>query len=528
MRSWIAFPVAGAVACGGGMHTQAPAPTPAPPPTAPTVTTGRAMGPASITAEDVRRRIFLVADDSMRGRATPSAGLETMAGYVASEFRRFGLRPMGDSGGYIQRYPLEIYQARGDSAAVWATGSAPMRWTLGQNMKFLQGRPVADHVAATAVLITGTPQAGGGLDSATVTGTVAIVPIGATGFAGATALLQRHPIAIIAVLALPDSTWAQFPSRESGIEVRNPAEGGGLTVPPVLVIRDSVARPWLTQAGVDLDSARAAATGALTARALTALTVHVMLPTRLLRRTSAPNVVGMLEGSDPVLQHQYVLFTGHMDHIGQPGDGEGCTARGADSICNGADDDGSGSVAVLELAQAFASTAERPKRSLVFMTVSGEERGLWGSAYFADHPTVPIDSIVADLNSDMVGRSDTLKDSMAVIGREHSDLGTTLDVVAAAHPELHMTPVGDRWPQENLYFRSDHYNFARKGIPILFFTSGLHVDYHQVSDSPDKIDVDKEARFVKLAYYLGLTVANTPERPKWNPESYRRIVQGGN
>lgn len=528
MRSWITFPVAAALACSGGMHTQAPVPTrPAPAP-APTVTTGRTSGAAAVTADDVRKRIYIVADDSMRGRATPSAGLETMAGYVASEFRRMGLRPMGDSGGYLQRYPLEIYQARGDSAAVWATGSAPMRWTLGQNMKFLQGRPIADHVAATAVLITGTPQAGGALDSATVAGKVAVVPIGATGFAGATALLQRHPAAIIAILALPESIWAQFPSHESGIEVRNPAEGGGITVPPVLVIRDSIARPWLIQAGVNLDSARAAATGALTARALPALTVHVMLPEKLVRKTSAPNVVGMLEGSDPALRHQYVLFTGHMDHIGQPSDGEGCTAKAADSICNGADDDGSGSVAVLELAQAFSSTPQRPKRSLIFMTVSGEERGLWGSAYFADHPSVPIDSIVADLNSDMVGRSDTLKDSMAVIGREHSDLGATLDGVAAAHPELHMTPIGDRWPQENLYFRSDHYNFARKGIPILFFTSGLHVDYHQVGDSPDKIDVEKEARFVKLAYYLGLAVANAPEKPKWNPESYRKIVQGGN
>ena len=90
-----------------------------------------------------------------------------------------------------------------------------------------------------------------------------------------------------------------------------------------------------------------------------------------------------------------------------------------------------------------------------------------------------------------------------------------------------MTPVGDRWPQENLYFRSDHYNFARKGVPILFFTSGLHPDYHQVSDTPDKIDTDKEARFVRLEYYLGETVANAAQKPQWNPDSYRRIVQGG-
>jgi Zn-dependent M28 family amino/carboxypeptidase len=226
------------------------------------------------------------------------------------------------------------------------------------------------------------------------------------------------------------------------------------------------------------------------------------------------------------LKKEYVLFTAHMDHIGTPGSGEGCAARGADSICNGADDDGSGTVAVMELAQAFASAGERPKRSLVFMTVSGEERGLWGSAYFADHPTVPLTSIVADLNSDMVGRN--AKDTLAVIGREHSNLGATLDSVAAVHRDLNIKPVGDLWPQEGLYFRSDHYNFAKKGVPILFFTTGLHPDYHQVTDSPDKIDAEKEARFARLLFYLGMAVANSPQRPRWNPQSYKQIVGGSN
>jgi hypothetical protein len=508
-----------ALACGGHGLQPAVAPTPAVPPTAP-------VGAASITADDVRGRIYRIADDSMRGRATPSPELDKMAAYVAAEFHRFGLLPGGDNGGYLQRYPLEVYEAIPESAAVWATGAAPRRWTLGQDMKFVQGQPVANRMAEGAILVTGTPQSGGALDSAAVTGKIAVVPIGATGFAGATALIQRHPAAIVAVLELPDTAWAQFPS-QSGKVVQNPNEGGGLVIPPVLVIRGVGAKPWLAQAGVNLDSARAAATAPLTARAIPGLTIHVDLPRRLLQRTTAPNVVGILEGSDPLLKHQYVVFSGHMDHIGTPPDGEGCAPRGADSICNGADDDGTGSVAVLELAEAFASAPVRTKRSLIFLTVSGEERGLWGSAYFAAHPAVPIDSVVADLNSDMVGRSDTLRDSMVAIGREHSDLGTTLDRVAGAHPELRMTPVGDRWPQEQLYFRSDHYNFARKGVPILFFTSGLHPDYHQVSDTPDRIDTEKEARFLRLEYYLGETVANAAQKPQWNPESYQKIVQGG-
>ena len=118
------------------------------------------------------------------------------------------------------------------------------------------------------------------------------------------------------------------------------------------------------------------------------------------------------------------------------------------------------------------------------------------SEYFAEHPTVPLSNIVADLNSDMVGRN--WKDTIAVIGKEHSDLGRTLDRVAAAHPEFRMTPIDDIWPQENFYFRSDHYNFARKGVPILFFFNGTHPDYHQVSDEVTKIDAEKESRIIKI------------------------------
>src|SRR5207248_6028304 len=124
----------------------------------------------------------------------------------------------------------------------------------------------------------------------------------------------------------------------------------------------------------------------LAAHPLADVRMQLAVHQQLLERTSAPNVVGILEGGDATLKQEYVLFTAHMDHIGTPGAGEGCTARGADSICNGADDDGSGTVAVMELAQAFTTARERPKRSLVFMTVSGEERGLWGRAYFAQHP----------------------------------------------------------------------------------------------------------------------------------------------
>jgi Zn-dependent M28 family amino/carboxypeptidase len=233
--------------------------------------------------------------------------------------------------------------------------------------------------------------------------------------------------------------------------------------------------------------------------------------------TSAPNVAAILEGSDPQLRHEYVVFSAHMDHVGV-----GRAVSGADSIHNGADDNASGTAGVLELAEAFAQ-GPRPRRSLIFLAVSGEERGLWGSEHFAANPPVPIRQVVANLNMDMIGRN--WRDTIVVIGREHSDLGSTLARVNAAHPELGMTAIGDLWPEENFYFRSDHYNFAKRGVPVLFFFNGVHADYHQPSDSPDRIDAEKQARLLRLIYHLGVEIADAPERPRWVDESYRTIVK---
>jgi len=211
-----------------------------------------------------------------------------------------------------------------------------------------------------------------------------------------------------------------------------------------------------------------------------------------------------------VLKREYLVFSAHMDHIG-------VTPGTADSVNNGADDDASGTTGVIELAEAFTRPGGRPKRSIIFLTVSGEEKGLWGSRYFSEHPPVPVDRIVADINIDMIGRN--WRDTIVAIGKEHSDLGTTLERVNREHPELGMTAIDDRWPEERFYFRSDHYNFARKCVPILFFFNGVHPDYHQVSDSPDKIDSEKAARILRLIYHLGRAVGDAPARPKWNPAS---------
>jgi Zn-dependent M28 family amino/carboxypeptidase len=196
-----------------------------------------------------------------------------------------------------------------------------------------------------------------------------------------------------------------------------------------------------------------------------------------------------------------------------------------DSIYNGADDNASGTAAVIELAQAFAGTAPRPRRSMIFLLVSGEEKGLWGSRWYAENPTFPIESTVANINIDMIGRNWT--DSVVAIGKEESTLGASVERVAADHPELGVEVVDDQWPDERFYYRSDHYNFARQGVPILFFFTGTHEDYHRPSDEPERIGYEKMTRITRLLYYLGLDVANAPEKPEWDEAAYQRVVEGG-
>ena len=232
----------------------------------------------------------------------------------------------------------------------------------------------------------------------------------------------------------------------------------------------------------------------------------------------APNAVGVLPGSDPGLAGEYVVFVAHLDHIGSVTSGEGCVASGADTICNGADDNASGSAAVLELARAFAGLTPRPRRSLLFLLVSGEERGLLGSTYYVAHPAVPIAQTVAAVNLDMISRN--APDSLLVIGMGLSSLGARVGAVTAAHPELNLRPAGVGWP----YGGSDHVPFGNAGVPTVMFFAGLHPDYHRPSDELARTDADKGARITRLAFYVGLDVANRTARPTWNAGAPAPVV----
>lgn len=491
------------------LAAQAPSHVEAPPPRI-------ARAAASITETDVAHRIGVIAADSMMGRDTPSRGLELTAQYVADQFRRFGLAPGGDDGSWFQRYSVSrrrLDQAR--SQVVFRAGAASATARFDRSARYTRGEVPVKPVEAPAVLLGGalTPDVVGKLplDGKVVLYAPNPTTSSVTAVQVERALRLHAPAAVVFVSPLDSAAFlARIPRRapeRTGIDFR-------VHSPLFLEVTESVLPGVLKGAGARLAEARAARQPVL--RELPELQVRLELRDSVLSRLTAPNTVGILEGSDPELKREFLVYSAHMDHIGiSPGQ--------ADSINNGADDDASGTAGVIELAEAFSRPGARPKRSILFLTVSGEEKGLWGSRYFSEHPTVPLEQIVADLNIDMIGRN--WPDTIVAIGKEHSDLGATLERVNAAHPELRMTAIDDRWPEERFYFRSDHYNFARKGVPILFFFNGVHPDYHEVTDSPDKIDAEKEARILRLLFYLGQEVGNASQRPRWNPASREAIVE---
>lgn len=466
----------------------------------------------SITAEDVRRRIAIIADDSMRGRDTPSPELDETAAYIAGEFRRLGLKPAGDSGTFLQRYPIDRVQFVPESSVVRV---ADLTLAYGTDFVFGDNTFSSGEYGGDLVILSGPLSGELTADTAAFAGKALVMLTPPRNRGERQRMLAWRPAVIVMPISTSDTAWGQRVARLAGPQLRDPSRPVG--PPVVLGVRTGSLQPILARFGGATDLTTAQTATSFEAKTL-AGRIQVRVRLRIVERQWAPNVVGILEGSDPALKNEYVVYSAHMDHvgIGRP--------VGGDSIYNGADDDASGTIAVVEAAEAFSMLRPRPKRSIVFLTVSGEEKGLWGSAYFADHTPMPTASIVANLNIDMVGRN--WRDTIVAIGKEHSDLGATLNRVAAAHPELNMRAIDDIWPQENFYFRSDHYNFARKGVPILFFFSGTHADYHRPGDSVEKIDTEKAARIVKLVFYLGLDVANAAARPKWNPDSFKRIVTG--
>ncbi|HWC75084.1 MAG TPA: M28 family peptidase [Gemmatimonadales bacterium] len=508
----------------------------------------------AITPADLMTRLYLYADDSMMGRAAGTDYNLKATAYIASEVKRFGLIPAGDSGGYFQNVPL--VQRSLASGSHLAIDSVPLRlWE--DYLPRDQGGPTHSIDNAPAVF------AGAWGDSAMLApdqaaGKFVIIAMPRHPNPGqpawfvprAGASVRYRTAAAVAVVSF-DSMPAQLRAFFKNPQV---IMSGGPTPPEqptYLYLTAAAARQIL---GRSVDSATVGMTGKTVRGGVNF--VEAGAPAR--------NVVAILRGSDPKLSGEYVAIGAHNDHIGfdhSPVDHDSIRAfngaerklelaspRGQvspdqtaqikvnvdsvhrlnpagarpDSIYNGADDDGSGTTALLEIAEAFAGAKVKPKRSIIFVWHTGEELGLFGSQYFTDHPTVPRDSIVAQLNMDMVGRGRAEDENgggpnyLQLIGtrRLSTELGDIIENVnkARKQPFTFDYQYDAAGHPEQYYCRSDHYMYARYGIPIAFFTTGSHRDYHQVTDEPEYIDYDKLAHVAQFVYDVATTVANLDHR----------------
>jgi hypothetical protein len=526
-------------------------------------------GPASITPADLKDWLTYIASDQLQGRALYGAGLGMAAAYISDHLKAWGVTPGGDRGSYLQSVRVLGIKRTSRSTITVQIGGDSRTFVDGETVTFPHNAG-----AKRRLIVDRVEFAGYGLDLPAAQHIdlgdkdlkgAAVVWLGAEGPRSVDSqkyrllLGQRNRIAVdregVAASIGPEVSSGRRrndeqrrtdpqPQQDSGSE---PGRRGNAPapdfetverldapVPPRIAAKDAFFEFLFSRARVRYDDLkrRAAARDPLPSFRLDGvkLTFNVDVDYSIVRTRLTQNVVAIVEGSDSALKDSYVAFGAHYDHVGYA-DGEvveeeggprrvrapGRVSAGAidDRIWNGADDDGSGTVGLMALARAFAE-GPRPRRSLLFVWHTGEEIGRYGSLYFADHPTVPINQIVAQLNIDMIGRNRDDKPSEAnklyLVGADR--ISTELDEISRAANAAMATPMtldyefNDLSDGESLYTRSDHYSYAAKGIPVIFFTTGLHADYHANTDEVSKIEFGKLTQVVKLVYETGARLAN--------------------
>ena len=565
MRRLLLVAAAAALPAVASAQTPAAAPAYVPAP-ASTLPLKRKAEPTSadITAKDLMSRLYVFADDSMMGREAGTEGNFKGTEYIAAEAKRIGLQPAGDDGTYFQTLPFKTRSV--DSASSVAAGGSPLAYgtewaatgtaSVAQpSVQAVYGGPLGD----TTVVLT--PEQIAGKAVVYTMPADGRIRLGARPAEGAVATIVVLPANFLGFLRRP----ATF--------VDNP--GADAPRPLTMIAVTPQSAPKLFDRPLDqLKPGDAGKTLALDVR----ISVQpVPFPAR--------NVVAILPGSDPALKAEYVAVGAHNDHVGvnnrpvdhdsmrifmhvvRPGGAEDSGKRPTpeqmtqvntmlaawraahpntsrlDSISNGADDDGSGSVTVLEMAERLAASRTKPKRSIIFVWHTGEEKGLLGAAYFTANPTVSRDSIVAQLNMDMVGRGNAWDVTGAT--KEGAPLRGNDNYLQLVGSRRLSTELGDLIEKTNtdgkygfrfdyamdanghpmnIYCRSDHYEYAKYGIPITFFTTGGHSDYHQVTDEPQYIDYEHMATVGRLVSDIALRVANLDHRivvdqPKPDPNA---------
>ena len=586
-----------------------------------------AQGPApatgvrysQISENDMKEWLSYLASDELQGRQVFTEGYGRATQYVAERLKGWGVKPLGANGTYFQPVKLRSYHVTRNSSVTLNVSGQPKTFKHGDHVTFAvasggkqtqtfdgvefmgyglpadyQGRSLNGKLIVTVPNLAAAPAAGprGGTAAGLALGAIAAIT-----FTPAPAPSAAEQALAQALTALNQAnaavTQAQQALRGRG-GARGNVQGAGArgaqTVDLTTVARvDGIVTPTFTGDETFFEAlfegsapgfaeirAKAGRGEPLTPMSLPAkVTINIDNAYDALSEQITHNVVGMVEGTDPVLKDTYVLVGAHLDHVGysQAGAGRGggteacrrrspaaqaavvaqgktvqrpTPARGArgdapaagrgagplpnvvpaasipldqrDLVSNGADDDGSGSTAVLAIAKALA-TGPKPKRSMIFIWHSGEESGLNGSRYNADFPVVPINKIQAKLNMDMIGRNDCndiegdYTNTVFIVGADRISTDLHNLIIQAngtsARPLTLDYELNDVNDPENVYTRSDHYSYAVKGIPVAFFTTGLHPDYHRITDTVDKIQFPKMTRIAQLVYEVGFSIANS-------------------
>jgi hypothetical protein len=520
-------------------------------------------GLSSISEQSLRATLSFLASDELEGRETTYRGQQLAALYISTYFQRLGLKPIGDSGSYLQHFNVEVTRpGKNLSIAVKRASGETETYDklMTQFLVFPRGLKSTSVSASLAFVGYGisspdTEYNYNDYENIDVKGKIVLM-MGYEpqekdstsifkgfqptkfSFSGGRGLQLKERIArehgAVGVLYMPEvgdhptiTALARFLGDFLSKGTMGLPDSASQQPPslPVFLITKQVANELLQPSGKTIDELHAKIDERLKPVSFEVLRTEVALNLDLKKDlVQTENVVGFLEGSDSVLKKEVLAFTAHYDHLGIGSDG---------AIYHGADDDGSGTTAVLEIAKAFALNPEKPKRSILFMTVTGEEKGLLGSRYYTNHPIVPLEETVADLNTDMIGRVDPNHEGspdsshyVYVIGADKlsSELRATLERANRETVNFRLDyRYDDPNDPEQFYRRSDHFNFARKGIPVAFFFSGTHNDYHRPTDTVDKINFGKMANTVRLIYMTGWDVANAPHRPiiTGNAEMYR-------
>jgi hypothetical protein len=494
---------------------------------------------ATITKEDASKRLNILAADGMEGRETGKAGAQRAAEYIKNQFQSFGLKGPVPNTSYFQMLDLKEKSIAQRNVNV-----------NGKSLEFLKDYYVlpgtfndtkanykefvfvgygiasdkyddltnADLTGKVTIVLTGEPMVEG---KSLITGTTKMSDWTTGRNKKLTALKAKHPAAIITLSndmarMLNAKAYFERPSLVLGKETANE------NTLNLYFSKDQI-NSLMAVTGKNVDDliARIKETSKpVTFGFFSDLNVDIQSKMTPLE---AKNVLGFMEGSDAKLKNEILVVTAHYDHIGVGEDGD---------VYNGADDDGSGTTGVLEIAEAFSKAKKEgkgPKRSILFMTVVGEEKGLLGSEWYSENPVFPLKNTITDLNIDMIGRVGELykgkQDSanyIYVIGSEK--LSSTLKEISEKTNKTYINMVLDYKYDEpsdpnRFYYRSDHYNFAKHGIPIIFYFNGVHEDYHKKTDEVKKINFSLLTKRAQLVFYTAWELANRAERPKVDREN---------